>query len=157
MDTRQEAQIAEALAAMKEAEQAVADFYTACAKFCPGNGDLWLDLAQQEQRHARIAARMGEIFASRPEDFQPGRPFNAVAIRTFIKGVKCSQERALKGELQQRQLIGVARDIESSIIESRFSGIVQTEDQEFLELMRQLLDETADHHDMLDELPKDRP
>ncbi|MDD5628326.1 MAG: hypothetical protein PHU21_04635 [Elusimicrobia bacterium] len=155
MEPRQQAQIAETMAAMKDAELAVSEFYTVCANISPQDAELWQDLSKQEANHAQIVAQMEKLFATRPEDFRPGRPFNAVAIRTFIKGIKWNQERALKGALPRRQLIGVARDIESSIIESSFRNIVETQNQEFQELMKQLLDETADHHGKIDKLLKE--
>jgi len=146
VNKNQERQLAELLAIYREAELAVAAFYRVCANLCPEDAEFWKSIAAQEEAHAGFFARIQELFAAKPDAFQPGRPFSPVAVLTFIKGVQWNTERALKGELQRTRLIHVARDIENSLLESRFAECVRSEDADFTALMDKLMDETTEHH-----------
>lgn len=145
MNPRDQEQIIEALAVFGESEQAVSEFYSICGGLCPGDRQTWLAIAEEEQEHARMVARMQELFAAYPDDFKKGRPFNVVAIRTFIKGVRWNQCRAISGELKGRKLAGVSKDIENSIIESSFTTIVETENRAYQALVQKLMDDSVRH------------
>lgn len=138
----------EALRLIAELELALADFYQACAAEEGETQSLWQSLEQEERHHAENIHRMEDIIAARPAEFAPRRPFNTAAVQTFISYVRATAERVRSGELSRADsthLLTLARDMEQSVLESKYSEILQTTDVEYQGLMRQIVAETVAH------------
>jgi hypothetical protein len=91
---------------------------------------------------------MADIIAARPAEFTPRRPFNTTAVQTFMSYVRAAAERVRSGELSRADsahLLTLARDMEQSVLESKYGEIVQTTDVEYQGLMRQIVAETVAH------------
>ena len=142
------AHTADTLSAITRLERAMATFYRACAE-TPGDArDFWLGLEQEELRHAQHLQRMAEIVAARPGRFEPDRTFNAAAIQTFMAYLEALIERVRANEVprtDQHRLLSLARDLEQSLLESKYHELVKTQDVEYLALIRTVIADTVAH------------
>jgi hypothetical protein len=142
--------ILEVLKSMEELEVAVADLYGTCAGYCSEDMDFWRALAGAEMKHAENIRKMIAIISKKPENFQKGRPFNVFATRTTISGIRNNIEKITKEQITKTGVWFIARDLEQSLMEQRYSDIVKTDDIEFLTLVREIGTETVAHKNELD-------
>jgi hypothetical protein len=143
--------ILDTLVRMEEAEQIVSEFYQLCADMWPANVQLWAELSVEEIEHKNNIVTMRQIVSNKPEHFEKGRPFNIFAIQTMITGIHSNIERLKKGEISENNAIFIARDIEQSFIEFRYSEIVKTADVEYNTLVQKIIRETAQHKTKIDQ------
>jgi rubrerythrin len=142
------ASILDTLKIISRLELAMAEFYGACAEVWEAEKPFWLSLKQEELQHIQNLAKMANIVAQRQAQFERNRSFNAVAIRTFISYVETTTQRARTGQIPKPDLshiLAIARDMEQSILESKFVEIVKTGDVEYLTIVRKILADTAAH------------
>jgi len=137
--------ILDILVHMEETELAVSEFYALCANTWPLDSQFWKELADEELKHKINIETMRRIISTKAEHFEKGRPFNIFAIQTMITGIRSNIERLKKGELRENHAVSIARDIEQSFIEFRYSEIVKTDDVEYNTLVENIVKETAQH------------
>ncbi len=137
------------LEVLMEAELAVSEFYGACADTWDEDKDFWLHLVGEEKKHAENIKKMGAIISRMPDQFTAGRPITPIAVKTFISDLKNKTECCKNGEIQREKILFIARDIEKSIIESKYAEIVKTDNLEYKTLMKSLVEETRVHLDMV--------
>jgi len=142
--------ILDTLVHMKETEQVVAEFYALCADTWPADLQFWTELCKEELEHERNIVAMYKIVSDKPEHFEKGRPFNIFAVQTMITGLQNDIEKLKKKEIREDKAIMIARDIEQSFIEFRYSEIVKTADIEYNTLVREIVKETAQHKTKID-------
>jgi hypothetical protein len=142
--------ILDTLVHMKETEQVVAEFYRLCADTWPADLQFWTELFKEELEHENNIATMYRIVSDKPEHFEKGRPFNNFAVQTMITGVRNNIEKLKKGEIREDKAIMIARDIEQSFIEFRYSEIVKTADIGYDKLVQKIVKETAQHKMKID-------
>jgi hypothetical protein len=148
MDRPTLAHILAVLAAMAQSEIAVAKLYQLCAEPEGDARQFWLTLEHEELRHAQQVDRLAEIIAQRPDRFTPKRAMNVAAIQTFTRFVDSIAQRILANEIlrtDQRRLLTAARDVEQSIIESRYHELVISDEPEFRTLIQAIVADTTDH------------
>jgi len=146
MEDKDLKRIVATLKVLLDSELAVADFYDACARQWPQDADFWNEISAQERKHAEWIDQIQGIISSRPDRFSPGTwNGNETVVSTFIKGIRWNTQRIANGEIERPNAFFVARDIESAIIESKFHGIVRTDDADYLALSRQIMNETSTH------------
>jgi hypothetical protein len=129
-------------------ERAMASFYRVCAEAPGDSRDFWVDIEQEEMRHAQHLRRMAEIVVERPDRFEPNRAFSAVAIRTFMAYLESLTERVRTNAIprtDQHRLLSLARDLEQSLLESKCHELVKTQDAEYRALIRGIIAETVAH------------
>lgn len=143
--------ILDTLAQMEELEQTVSDFYKLCAETWPTNFRFWMELSNEELRHKKNVAAMYRIVSDKPERFEKERPFNIFATQTTITGIRNNIESLKKGKISENNAISIARDIEQSFIEFRYSEIVKTADVEYNTLVQKIVKETAQHKIKIDQ------
>ena len=135
---------------LAEAELAIAMFYKECSLVWKDEQNFWLQLVSEEEKHAKNIERMAQILSGKPKRFESGRPFNIVAIHTFIEGIKANITR-LKGEgMSKLNMLFIARDIERALIESKYTEIIKSGDVEFNDLVKEIVLDTVRHKDILD-------
>ena len=139
------------LKTMKELELAAAEFYRTCGEIWIIEKDFWIRMEQSELKHAQNIDLMIKISSEKPEKFELGHPFKRPAIQTFISGVKLDIQRLRSRKLSKGQTLFVARDIEESILESKYMEIIRTNEPEFHALMNQILSDTVMHKEWLNE------
>ena len=148
MDRLALANIMNVLTAMARSEIAVAKLYQLCAEPEGDGRQFWLKLEHEELRHAQLVDRLAEIITQRPDRFAPKRAMNFAAIQTFTRYVDSIAQRILANEIprtDQRRLLTAARDVEQSIIESRYHELVISDEPEFQTLMQAIVADTTDH------------
>jgi hypothetical protein len=148
MDRPTLAHILDVLVAMAQSEIAVAKLYRLCAEPEGDARQFWLTLEHEELRHAQQVDRLAEIIAQRPDRFTPKRAMHVTAIQTFTCYVDSIAQRILINEIphtDQRRLLTAARDVEQSIIESRYHELVTSDEPEFQTLMKAIVADTTDH------------
>ena len=92
---------------------------------------------------------MREILINKQGSFEVGRPFNLVVLRTALAGANENRKRLKEGALSREKVLVLARDIEQSILESRYAEIVKTNDVEYQSLIKKIVSQTSDHKMML--------
>ncbi len=139
----------EALKHMGELELTVAELYQTCGQLWPEHEEFWTDMQQAEVKHAHNIDRMSKIVSERPENFEAGRSFLPITIKTFIAGVKSNIQDLKKKQSNEIKALFLARSIEEAHLEGKYTEIVKTEDKEFQALMREIFSDTVFHREYL--------
>jgi rubrerythrin len=134
---------------MAQYELLLSEFYKQCAETWTKDKEFWLEIAHQEVHHADNIRMMQEIITKKPWRFEAGRPLNPAAITTVITYLQDVSKRLIAGEFCYEKLLIIAMDIEKSILEAHYSEIVKTQDVEYQTLMKRILEETHDHHQLI--------
>ncbi len=143
--------ILDTLIHMEEMEKAVSELYMSCADTWPADRIFWAELSDEEREHRNNIVRMHQIISNKPEHFEKGRPFNIFAIQTMLTGLRNNIEKIRNHDLSENNALSIARDIEQSFIEFRYSEIVKTADIEYGTLVQKILKETAQHKIKIDQ------
>lgn len=130
---------------MAEYEEVIASLYGTCAERWMEDGDFWEQMAKEEIGHAQLIKQIAQMVEESPRQFDLGRPFNQVAINTAIAGVKRHIEAIKQGEYSHKKAIIIARDLEQSILESRYIELLKTSNVEYLETIKGIVQDTARH------------
>jgi rubrerythrin len=142
------------LTVMKEYELTAAKLYHACKEIWIVDEAFWAEMEREEMKHSGNIDRMIERISKNPERFELGQPFKLPAVRTSIDGVKWNMERLKKKEITKERMLFVCRDLEQTMIESRYAEIVKTSDDTFQSLVNEIVSDTLSHHDRLDKRMK---
>jgi len=140
----------ETLELMARAEETVQRLYATCAVLWKENEDFWRGLAGEERRHVTHIRSMIAMITANPGRFQPGRPFSAAALKTFIDGIERDINRVQQAGVPELKALRLALDIEQAIIEARFTDIVQTEDPVFRSLAGEIAHDTVSHRRLVE-------
>jgi hypothetical protein len=108
-----------------------------------------MDMEKAEFKHADNLDRMNQIISERPENFELGRSFSPIAIKTFLSGIKSIIQGLKEKKIDEIKILFLARDIEQSYLENKYVEITKTEDNEFKSLMREIHSDTVFHRDYL--------
>ena len=133
------------LTALAEFERALAAMYEACGEQWPSERDLFAGLEQAELGHADCVGRIERLLMEHPERFSPNRPLTPEAARCQVDYVVARTVEFRGGDVALRTALLAMREIERSILESRFYEIVTTDDPEYRELTHRLRVETRSH------------
>jgi hypothetical protein len=140
----------ETLELMAQAEETVQRLYATCAVLWKEDEEFWRDLAGEERHHAKHIRSMIAILTGNPGRFQSGRPFSAIALKTFISGIERDIESVKQSTVPELKALHLALDIEQALIEARFTEIVQTEDRGYQYLAEEIVQETAVHRRLVE-------
>lgn len=138
-----------------EAKVLLSAFYMLCAKAQPERVEFWNGISRDQLRHAANLGEMIEIIYKRPHLFKEGRDFKEAAIETFTDGVNTHIERLMKGELPEANLIYMARDFESALIETRYAEAIISEDAAFTALIEEIKKQDEGHKQKFIKLIRD--
>ena len=130
---------------MVSLELALAELYQACSEQFPEDKNFWLAIRHQEELHAKLIKELAELIASHPQQFNFGRPFNSTAINTTLSSVKNYTESVRNGLLERKRALFMARDIENSVLEAKYSEIVSTDNAEFRKIIERITNDTKAH------------
>ncbi len=137
--------VLQVLEVMGQYELNLSAFYDACAEAWKAESAFWSELAQAERTHAANIQKLSEILAKKPERFTLARPFNTIVLNTAIAGIKNNIAQLKAGTLNEFKALILARDIEQSILESKYAEIVKTQDMEYQTLMGDIVNQTNTH------------
>jgi len=116
---------------LTETELTVSRFYGTCARIAGNDQDFWSRLEAEEKKHQAMVRRMSEMVAEKPDGFRMGQSFKEGALKTFIGWLQEQTRRAEAGAIPIKDLLHIARDVEQSLIESKFHEAIQTDDVAF--------------------------
>jgi len=145
MTVRNLQNVLDVMSDMVTLELALAELYLACSEQFPEDKSFWLAIRHQEQLHAKLIGQLAGLISSRPQEFQFGRPFNSVAIKTTLSSVQNYTESVRKGLLQRKRALFMARDIENSVLEAKYGEVVSTNNIEYMKIIELITKDTLAH------------
>ena len=141
---------------MAELEGSISEFYKTCANIWAEEKEFWSGNTRDEIRHAANIKEMANILSRKPERFELGRPFNVFSLQTTISGVKGNIQKLKSGELTQDQALFLSLDMENSILESKYSEILKTNDLEYQNLVLETVVQTVAHKSAIEKKVKEK-
>jgi hypothetical protein len=135
----------EAMDLMVQAELAVADFYLGCLERFPENVSFWSVLAKEELAHADVIAKLAELVRIQPDEFTVGNSIPLTAINSFTSRIQSHVDKVRHGELTEKDAFLIAYHIESTVIELSYVEVINTNNQEYLSLMNDVVADTMKH------------
>jgi polyribonucleotide nucleotidyltransferase len=141
--------ISNILEIMAELEGVISELYKTAGDLWEEDRNFWSALAQAELAHAEYIRKMADILNEKPREFEIGRPLAAAGIRTVISGVQNNIQKLKKGEIHKKQILFISRDIEQSLLESRYAEILKTKDTDYQKLIYDVALQTEGHKSLL--------
>lgn len=144
--------ISELLDLMKDMiglEEKLAELYQECSERFPEDNKFWLAICHQEQLHAKFIRELAALVEAHPSDFKFGRQFNAVAIKTIMTHVTDLTGKVRNGEFNRKRALIMARDLENSVLETKYHEIVSTDNMEFKSVIERIIKDTSSHKNLL--------
>jgi hypothetical protein len=148
--------IMDILNTLTETELSVSEFYGTCARIAGDDQDFWTRLEEEERKHHAMVCRMMEMVTEKPDRFKMGQSFREGALRTFMGWLREQTRRAAAGAIPAKDLLYVARDIEQSLIESKFHEAIQTDDAAFNGLLSSMHEDTFFHRERISRRIKEK-
>jgi hypothetical protein len=136
------------------AETNISVFYKLCAEASASESDLWTAMSEAEVGHARNLRKMSALIAEAPDLYTPGYSFNPTSIRLFSLHVETLVGEMKAGKIPLEKLFPIALDIENSAVELNVVKIVDTTNEEYNELARQIDSESEGHRAAVSEKSK---
>ncbi len=137
---------------MIQSEMSVEAMYRACNNRWPEDSGLWEKLISEERGHAEIIKKMIEMIATDSTAFSQNRTFHSEALKTFIFGIHENTNKISMGTMDKKRALIISRDIENSIIESKFISIVKSNNIEFETLENEITTQTIQHKALIENI-----
>jgi hypothetical protein len=134
---------------MVNIENNLSVFYKQCAEMFPGNSDFWMGLSKEESYHEKVLSKLKEAIRKRPQYFRVGRPFAPGALRIFVSQIASNLEKLRGGPVSERDALTMAYHMESTIIEHKYTEIINTDKAEYSEALGKVAAATKVHRDNL--------
>lgn len=134
---------------MADLELALAALYQACSDAFPEDGDFWLAIKRQEEEHADSVRQMAALVSETPQDFEIGRAFNSIAIRTIKARIADCTAQIRNRQIPRDKALVIARDIENSVLEANYGEFVKTGNLRFKAFVDILANDTSAHKNLL--------
>jgi hypothetical protein len=135
----------EALNAMVESENTVAEFYLLCSERFTVHHRFWAALAREELAHAQVIRRLIELVSIQPSEFAIGKSAPVDAIQSFIRRTQSSIETLKQADLPEDKALLMAYQIENTFIELQYGNVVTTENADYKALLGQVISDTLRH------------
>lgn len=134
---------------LAQLEEVISELYKTAGDLWEDDKDFWSALAQAETSHAEYIKKMADILSSKPREFEIGRPLTAAGIKTVISGVQNNIGKLKRGEINKKQMLFISRDIEQSLLESKYTEILKTKDADYQALVYDVATQTEGHKVLL--------
>jgi len=134
---------------MAELELVISEFYKTVGETWKENETFWFGLSRQEVSHAENIRRMADILKSAPQQFEFGRPFNITTVSTVTSGVRNLIKRVKNGEYKEKAILFLARDLEQSIVETKYTELLRTTETEYNKMIKAIVSQTEEHKQAL--------
>lgn len=141
--------VSRTLNAMAELELVISELYKCAGERWEENMEFWSSLAEAEVSHAGDLRKMAAILNGKPQDFEMGRLIAVSTVHSVLTGVKNLIQRLKNGEFNQKALLFLARDLEQSILESKYTELLNTEDIEYQKRISEIVSQTEMHRQLL--------
>lgn len=133
------------LASMEQLEKTIAQLYELAAQQWPLYAALWNNTAGDEIKHAEYIKNLTAILTKNRDRFSINRPINITAVNSSVAWINKNIADIKAGKLNSDKMFFLARDIEQSILESKYSEFLKTDDREYNELVKLIVKETVEH------------
>jgi hypothetical protein len=143
--------IIEVLTLLERFELQISELYKLAGQKWPADYDIWNQLSLAEIQHAKNMQTLAAIISARPEHFIPGRPINSMAVNSSLGWINKNITDIKNGLFNATRMLVLARDIEQSILEAKYTEIVKTEDAEYSNLVNSIVHDTVAHRKMITE------
>jgi hypothetical protein len=158
MNTQSVQKTLDVMAGLEQLEKAIAGLYELAAKKWPVDAELWRNMAGEEIKHAEYIKSLTDILIKKPAAFEVGRVVNVDAVKSALDWINKNVAEIEEGTFSDKKMLFLARDLEQSILESKYSDILKTENLEYNKIAKQIVRETFAHKKIIDEaiskLPK---
>ena len=129
-------------------EELVGALYKRYAIRFPEQGPAWRQLAREEQTHAGALGAIRKMLDA-GHHLEGVGEFDSDIIEQEVSEVRKALKRADHAELRLDEAVATARQIESSIIESKFYDVVTCSAPEFERIAARLRSDTERHLEKL--------
>ena len=146
--------VIENLRLLSKGEKQISEFYQLCGDVFAEEKEFWHSVAASERYHAGVALAMADLVEKEPRKYKPGHSFSAVSIRLFGLHLDSLVANMREGKIGKDELLPLAADIESSVVELNYGDIVETNVPEYRELARKLEEETGEHRQAFEDRMK---
>lgn len=133
---------------MVDLELALAALYQTCNDTFPEEGDFWLAIKRQEEKHADSIRQMAALVAENPQDFEIGRAFNSIAIKNIKTRIYDFTAEVRNRQVPRNKALIIARDIENSVLEANYRDFVKTGNLRFRAFVESLESDTSAHRNL---------
>lgn len=137
--------VIENLRLLSKGEEEIAEFYELCGDVLTDEREFWHGLATSERVHAETALSMAALIEKDPGKYSPGRYISVELVRLFRLHVQGLAKRMREGKIRKDELLSVAADIENSVLEMNYGGLVETSVPEYHAMVCLLKEETEGH------------
>ena len=143
--------VIENLRLLSKGEGDIAEFYQLCGDVLTDDRAFWHELAKSERTHAETMLRMADLVEMEPGKYRPGNSCNIALIRLLRSHINDLVARLREGKIQKEELLSMAADIESSVVELSYIDIVKTDVPEYCAMARRLEEDTDGHRRAFEE------
>lgn len=137
------------LEALADMEMVLSEFYKTCGDVWKEDEVFWSNLSQAEIHHAEYIRKIADIVKNKPEMFETARSLNITAINTVISGIKNNIQKLKNGKIEKKQAFFISRDVEQSVLESKYNEILKTTYIEYNTLLSEIMSETGTHKKLI--------
>jgi rubrerythrin len=139
------------LKAISDLELAIAELYRYFSEFRASERDFWIALEEDEQKHARLVQKMGQMLLDRKFFCAPNGSFNESAVTNLKNFVERHHRKLQKLEIPTdfKSLLSIAWNVEYSLSEMNYVNLFSIAEGEFESLLLTITSETAVHRSKL--------
>lgn len=141
-------ELLELIDAFASNELALASYYELCAEKFPEDREQWKRLMVEEEMHAQVFRKIRRSVEEAPDKWKMGR-FAIQTVNLICKSVKDKTEELRRGTINTKYAINFIVDVEQSLIESNISKALETEVEEFKQLLNKVQEDTTGHKQLL--------
>lgn len=146
-DTIRKAQ-ADIITRLASCEQAISTLYAFFGHYFPDENNYWASLAKEEQNHAAYLNALLNILEKGYLFKNIGR-FDAQAIQAIIDIATAAISKTREKGMTTNEAAALALQIESSLLDSGFYNIVETDAPEYRMIAKTLSKDTRRHIDKI--------
>lgn len=140
---------------VKEVEMAVSEFYKLSSQVMEKHKTFWNDLSQAEIIHSQNIDKVASLISKNPNKYVENKEFERSRIESLLFHVEEGINQIRNGKLSGNKIFFVAKDIEKSIIESKYGEIVKSSEAEYLNIFREILRQTILHNEIIESRMKE--
>jgi len=138
------AQVSRYFKFLSEVENGIARFYQVCSGYWPEE-EIWAGLAREEKVHAESVLAMLAAVEAAPEKFTLLKPLVMRPLELFMEGLRTDEAKVRSGAYKKINAMAVSRDIEHSLIESRYDNLLESRDAVYNTYVRGMIEDTRRH------------
>jgi hypothetical protein len=131
--------------ALHECELAVSELYAVCSRIWSADREFWEKTSNEEKKHADYLVGLSNLVAGSPESFSINMLPDIRAIEGFADSIRRNRILFEKDSISGGKMLMFIKDIETSVLELKYAEIVKTDDQRYIEIIEEILDETRKH------------